>query len=72
MASVSDCFSIGSTVACTTVFDQEIVGKFLKFTVNYPTTNLLTTRLIRGLLLKFFLNAVLTHPCAKLFIFTCN
>jgi len=31
MAAVSDCFSIGSTVACTTCFKKEIVGEVLAF-----------------------------------------
>lgn len=31
MAAVSDCFSIGSTVACTTCFNQNIEGEVLAF-----------------------------------------
>lgn len=31
MAAVSECFSIGSTVACTTCFNQNIEGEVLAF-----------------------------------------
>lgn len=38
MAGISDCFSIGSTVACTTCFNQEIVGKWLDGATNTAAT----------------------------------
>uniref|UniRef100_A0A336MVA8 CSON006466 protein n=1 Tax=Culicoides sonorensis TaxID=179676 RepID=A0A336MVA8_CULSO len=31
MAAVSECFSIGSTVSCTTCFNQEILGEVMAF-----------------------------------------
>lgn len=34
MAAVSECFSIGSTVACTTCFNQNIEGEVLAFDPN--------------------------------------
>jgi len=34
MAAVSDCFSIGSTVACTTCHKQNIEGEVLAFDQN--------------------------------------
>lgn len=38
MAGVSECFSIGSTVACTTCFKQNIEGEVLAFD---PSTKML-------------------------------
>lgn len=45
MAAVSDCFSIGSTVACTTCFNQNIEGEVLAF-------DQLTKMLILSILFK--------------------
>lgn len=43
MAGVSDCFSIGSTVACTTCFKQNIEGEVLAFD---PSTKMLVLSIL--------------------------
>lgn len=69
MAGVSDCFSIGSTVACTTCFKQNIEGEVLAFD---PSTKML----VLSILLQNTIKKKSSHTnklgfgnCAKIHLF---
>ncbi|KNC23772.1 hypothetical protein FF38_13834 [Lucilia cuprina] len=49
MAAVNDCFSIGSTVMCTTCFNEEFEGEVLAFDHNTKMLILINKHMVGGL-----------------------